>query len=277
MLAEFLSKQGEWTQVMPGARACLFSLCERSFPLPLRLEPLHFEVLFCLAGMVTLTRRDGSVLRLGTLQVLLLTDISDLTDARVETGLKGVLVAVDARGARASLKAICDLLGGLALNTDQVRRWMVSRGGCAVEGPSRWSQAAFADLDRLPQSERARWCVWKSVELLYLLSAQGEPAAEMVPVLDQEAAKYLVSCGLKGVGTDAFGVDRLASGDLAAHKILLRGGLVILENLCLKKVVGRTDFMLMALPLKYQHADGAPVRAVAQLGGDVFEKEMEQA
>ena len=77
MLAEFLSKQGEWTQVMPGARACLFSLCERSFPLPLRLEPLHFEVLFCLAGMVTLTRRDGSALRLGTRQVLLLTDISD--------------------------------------------------------------------------------------------------------------------------------------------------------------------------------------------------------
>ncbi|MFQ9901189.1 MAG: AraC family transcriptional regulator, partial [Ruthenibacterium sp.] len=168
MLAEFLSKQGEWTQVMPGAQACLFSLCERSFPLPLRLEPLHFEVLFCLAGMVTLTRRDGSVLRLGTRQVLLLTDISDLTHARVETGLKGVLVAVDARGARESLKTICRLLGGLALNTEQVRRWMASRGGCAVEGPSPWSQAAFADLDRLPRSERARWCVWKSVELLYL-------------------------------------------------------------------------------------------------------------
>ena len=143
MLAEFLSEQGEWTQVMPGARACLFSLCERSFPLPLRLEPLHFEVLFCLAGMVTLTRRDGSVLRLGTRQVLLLTDISDLTHARVETGLKGVLVAVDARGARESLKTICRLLGGLALNTEQVRRWMASRGGCAVEGPSPWSQAAL--------------------------------------------------------------------------------------------------------------------------------------
>ena len=109
----------------------------------------------------------------------------------METGLKGVLVAVDARGARASLKAICDLLGGLTLNTDQVRRWMVSRGGCAVEGPSRWSQAAFADLDRLPQCERARWCVWKSVELLYLLSAQGEPAAEMAPVLDQEMIRTL--------------------------------------------------------------------------------------
>lgn len=191
MLAECLSEQGEWTQVMPGARACLFSLREKTFPLPLRLESLHFEVLFCLAGGITLTRRDGTVLRFGTRQVLLLTDISDLTDARVETGLKGVLVAVDARGARESLKAICDLLGGLTLHTDQVRRWMVSRGGCAVEGPSHWSQAVFADLDRLPRSERARWCVWKSVELLYLLSAPEEPAAEMDPVLGQEMTRIL--------------------------------------------------------------------------------------
>ena len=193
MLAEFLSEQGEWTQVMPGARACLFSLCERSFPLPLRLEPLHFEVLFCLAGMVTLTRRDGSALRLGTRQVLLLTDISDLTDTRVETGLKGVLVAVDARGARESLKTICRLLGGLALNTEQARRWMASRGGCAVEGPTHWSRAAFADLERLPQSERARWCVWKSVELLYLLSAQDEQRTEALlgPMLDRGVAQSL--------------------------------------------------------------------------------------
>ena len=191
MLAECLSEQGEWTQVMPGVRACLFSLLEKTFPLPLRLESLHFEVLFCLAGGLTLTRRDGTVLRLGTRQVLLLTDISDLSDARVTTGLKGVLVAVDARDARESLKTICSLLGGLNLNTDQVRRWMVSRGGCTVEGPSHWSQAVFVDLDRLPRSEGARWCVWKSVELLYLLSAPEEPAEEMDPVLDQEMTRIL--------------------------------------------------------------------------------------
>ena len=190
MLAEFLSKQGEWTQVMPGARACLFSLCERSFPLPLRLEPLHFEVLFCLAGMVTLTRRDGSVLRLGTRQVLLLTDISDLTHARVETGLKGVLVAVDARGARESLQTICDLLGGLTLDTERVRHWMASRGGCAVEGPTDWSRAAFANLGCLPQSERARWCVWKSVELLYLLCNPKEQE-DATLALERETARRL--------------------------------------------------------------------------------------
>ena len=60
MLAKFLADRGEWVQVMPGVQACLFSLNEGAFPcfLSPRLEPLHFEVLFCQTGMVTLVRRD---------------------------------------------------------------------------------------------------------------------------------------------------------------------------------------------------------------------------
>ena len=193
MLAEFLADRGDWTQVMPGARACLFSLEEWSLPPSLQLEPLHFETLFCLRGSVTLTRRDGSFLTAGTRQVLLLTDLSDLAGAGVDTPLEGVLVAVDARGARESLESICSLLGGLTLDTGRVRRWMASRGGCAVEGPTHWSRAAFADLDRLPQSEQARWCVWKSVELLYLLSAQEEQRTAVLPgsMPDRNIARLL--------------------------------------------------------------------------------------
>ena len=181
MLAEFLADRGDWAQVMPGARACLFSLEEGTFPLPLQLAPLHFETLFCLRGAVTLTRRDGTFLTADARKVLILTDLSGLTNARVDSSLAGVLVAVDARGARESLETICNLLGGLILDTSRVRRWMTSRGGCAVEGPTHWSRAAFADLERLPQSERARWCVWKSVELLYLLSTQDEPGTDTLP------------------------------------------------------------------------------------------------
>ena len=162
MLAEFLADQGDWTSVMPGARACLFSLDERPGPLPLQLEHLHFETLFCLGGSVTLTRRG-------------------FTGANVDAPLEGVLVAVDARGARESLKSICNLLGGLTLDTGRVRWWMASQGGCAVVGPTHWSRAAFADLDSLPKSERARWCVWKSVELLYLLSTQEEQERDALP------------------------------------------------------------------------------------------------
>ena len=68
MLAEFLADRGDWAQVMPGARACLFSLEEGTFPLPLQLAPLHFETLFCLRGAVTLTRRDGSSLTAACVQ-----------------------------------------------------------------------------------------------------------------------------------------------------------------------------------------------------------------
>ena len=79
MLAEVLADRGDWSQVMPGVRACLFSLEKSPLPLPLRLEPLHFEALFCVAGTVTLTRRDGSALTAGARQVLLLTDASSLS------------------------------------------------------------------------------------------------------------------------------------------------------------------------------------------------------
>lgn len=88
------------------------------------------------------------------------------------------------------------------------------------------------------------------------------------PVPDTEAAKYLVSCGLKGVGTDAFSVDRLENASCPAHRVLLSGGLVILESLQLKKTVERKRFTLWALPLKFISADGAPVRAVADFRGD---------
>lgn len=93
------------------------------------------------------------------------------------------------------------------------------------------------------------------------------------PILSREAARYLVSCGLKGVGTDAPSVDRLENGECPIHKILLSGGLVILENLCLKKVAARERFMLFALPLKFERADGAPIRAVADFRNYTEERE----
>ncbi|MCI2058091.1 MAG: cyclase family protein [Oscillibacter sp.] len=84
------------------------------------------------------------------------------------------------------------------------------------------------------------------------------------PVPDTDAARYLVSCGLKGIGTDALSVDPLDSRDLPVHRVLLGGGLVIVECLCLRKIIGREDVMFFSLPLKFGEADGAPVRAVAE-------------
>lgn len=190
MLKEFLEKQKGFTPVMPGTQACLFALHDLPCALPLRLEDLHFEAIFCLKGIMSLTRKDDSVLKLGPRQILLLSDLSYLTGVSVEAPLEGILVAVDARNARESLKTICSLMGDLVLDTGQVRRWMSGQGGCTVEGPSHWSRAVFSELDRLPQDERARWCVWKSIELLYLLSA-SEKTSDTISEPGQDVARTL--------------------------------------------------------------------------------------
>ena len=92
------------------------------------------------------------------------------------------------------------------------------------------------------------------------------------PVPDGEAARYLISRGLKGVGTDAVSIDRIADGHLPIHRLLLKDSVLILENLCLKKVRGRKDFLFFALPMKFQNTDGAPIRAFAELR-EAFEAE----
>ena len=52
---------------------------------------------------------------------------------------------------------------------------------------------------------------------------------------------------------------------------------MIVENLCLRKLVGRKDIMFFALPLKFADADGAPVRAIAEFRDfpEPEEKEMD--
>ena len=85
------------------------------------------------------------------------------------------------------------------------------------------------------------------------------------PVPDEAAARYLISRGLKGVGTDAISIDRLSDSRLSIHHILLKDSVLIMENLCLKKVRGRKDFLFFALPMKFQNTDGAPIRAFAEL------------
>ena len=101
--------------------------------------------------------------------------------------------------------------------------------------------------------------------------ATGDYLEDAFPVPDEAAARYLVSRGLKGVGTDAASIDRL-TGPRTVHTTLMKSGAVILESLCLKKVRGRKDFLFFALPMKIQDADGAPIRAFAELREN-FEEE----
>jgi arylformamidase len=83
------------------------------------------------------------------------------------------------------------------------------------------------------------------------------------PVMDQKLARYLVSKKVKMVGLDACSVDDIDS-DYPIHKILLAGGVLIIENLTNLHLIANGDFEIYALPIKID-LDGAPARVIAQL------------
>lgn len=93
----------------------------------------------------------------------------------------------------------------------------------------------------------------------------GRPAYfKSYPVLSLEAAEYLASFPLKGVGFDAISADPMEDLRLSNHRALLGKGMVLIENLKnLEKLKGRGRFLFSCMPLKILEADGSPIRAAA--------------
>lgn len=86
------------------------------------------------------------------------------------------------------------------------------------------------------------------------------------PVISTEVAEYLAAHHKKGIGLDNIGLDPIADEGLSLHHIVLKqANMVIIENLCNLDQIGDAEFLFLALPLKYEDADGAPVRAIAIL------------
>jgi len=78
--------------------------------------------------------------------------------------------------------------------------------------------------------------------------------------LNEAAATYLVKKGIRGVGTDALGIERNQPNH-PTHDSLLNAGIIILEGLRLKGVRPKT-YQFFCLPLKIAGVEALPVRAV---------------
>ena len=84
------------------------------------------------------------------------------------------------------------------------------------------------------------------------------------PVPSLEVCRYALESGKKGLGFDTIGIDPIADEGLTRHRLLLsQRDIVIIENLTNLDKIGEGLFLFAALPLKYENADGAPVRAIA--------------
>lgn len=115
--------------------------------------------------------------------------------------------------------------------------------------------AAAEILSRLPQGRVERLLIRTGRCI-----AEG-PFPDHWPVLSTHAARALVDRGLRLLGVDAPSVDELASKTLDVHHVLFAGGAAIVENLDLREVEDG-EYELLALPLRLDGLDAAPVRAV---------------
>jgi len=84
------------------------------------------------------------------------------------------------------------------------------------------------------------------------------------PIIKAETAREMVRRGVALVGTDGLSIDPMepsSGGELPAHRLLLRAGVVLLEGLLLTRArPGR--YWMAVLPLLIPGSDGAPARAV---------------
>lgn len=88
---------------------------------------------------------------------------------------------------------------------------------------------------------------------------------EDFPCLTDEAAEFVASLPLKGIGEDSISLDPCNSTDFPNHMILLGVNLVNTENLKgLDQLIGK-DFLFMTMPLKFENADGCSCRAMAMI------------
>ena len=83
------------------------------------------------------------------------------------------------------------------------------------------------------------------------------------PVLSAEAASWLASYPLKGVGMDTISADPVESSALPVHHIFLNAGMVIIENLFFPERSYPQILFFCCFPLKIADAEGSPVRAMA--------------
>jgi len=148
-----------------------------------------------------------------------------------------------------------------------VSQWTLgSHTGTHVDAPSHFIADApdleavglepFVGPCRVIELERLDLSTVTSERVLFKTSAEADG-------VDPRIAARLVAAGVRLVGIDALSIEPLEAVAAGAptHRTLLAGGVVILEGLELD-AVPPGDYFLVALPLRLQHSEASPVRAI---------------
>lgn len=111
------------------------------------------------------------------------------------------------------------------------------------------------------------WGQYWHNKLLYLGTNKfGDVKNLHFPGLSKEAAQYLVSKKVKGIGLDTPSLDPGVSQDFQAHQIILGANLYGIENIARLELLPPTGATLIVAPMKIERGSGAPTRVFALIG-----------
>jgi kynurenine formamidase len=88
---------------------------------------------------------------------------------------------------------------------------------------------------------------------------------EYHPHLTEDAARYLIECGVKLVGIDSVNIDDTSGGTRPVHTLLLGEEILIVEHLRGLEQLPDEGFTFSALPPKFVGVGTFPVRALAKI------------
>ena len=199
MLAEYLANSTRpWVEAIPGVRVCFFAAGEGEYLPPAgKPDGFRFECFFCQSGSLTLVR-EGTESLVEHRDILLLSDCSAITAARVRVPLRGILVQTDEKRSGPSMGLFRTLLGDWEQCVLHVRDYMSRHDGCRVLHATPWNQSVFAAIDAMAPEKRSMYCVLKTAELLYLLYSSpvfktaGSPGGYVSKTIE-DVRKYMES------------------------------------------------------------------------------------
>jgi arylformamidase len=93
----------------------------------------------------------------------------------------------------------------------------------------------------------------------------SEAYFENHPYLTEDAAQYLIDCGVKLVGIDSMNIDDTKGNARPVHSLLLGKEIPIVEHLCSLSLLPDEGFTFTALPPKFKGVGTFPVRAMAKI------------
>ena len=166
----------QWTNIMPGLRVCQLKLTELSKKRLLKLQKHEasdvFEVFFCLDGQITAIPAGTEPQKIEKYHILVLSETSELLSLKISENLHGVLVVVDLPSFQEVAPSFLPV-SGTSIDLCRLKSNLAVQHGSVVLCNRCWTQAVFDLHGYLPDDIFCRYCVFKAMELLYILSVKS--------------------------------------------------------------------------------------------------------